>query len=112
MAFYQPQPYYPQQQNYVLPPQQPMLNGKIVESEDIVRATEVPFGGYGIFPRADLSTIFVKQWCADGTTKITSYSPTIEHTEEQPSILEEIRKLSKKIDKLSSKKGKEVAEDE
>ena len=38
------------------------LNGKIVDSEDVVRATEVPIGGYGIFPKADLSEIYIKSW--------------------------------------------------
>ena len=38
------------------------LNGKIVESEDIVRATEIPMGSYGVFPKADLSDIYIKSW--------------------------------------------------
>lgn len=33
------------------------LNGKFVDNYDIVKVTEVPMGGYGIFPKADLSEI-------------------------------------------------------
>ena len=43
-------------------PQPQGLNGKIVDSQDVVRATEVPIGGYGIFPKADLSEIYIKSW--------------------------------------------------
>ena len=48
------------------------LNGKIVESKDIVSVTEIPLGGYGLFPKADLSEIYVKVWNNSGTTETTS----------------------------------------
>jgi len=38
------------------------LNGKLVDSEDMARVTEVPIGGYGIFPKADLSEVYIKSW--------------------------------------------------
>ena len=66
---------------YQQPPQtQPIslqtnLNGKIVDSEDVVRATEVPIGGYGIFPKADLSEIYIKSWNNNGTTSIITFAP-------------------------------------
>ena len=52
-----------------------VLQGKIVDGEEMVRAAEVPFGGYGIFPKADLSEVFVKSWNSNGTTQITTYHP-------------------------------------
>jgi hypothetical protein len=58
----------PQQQNVG-------INGKIVDSEDIVKATEVPIGGYGVFPKADLSEIYIKTWNNNGTTSILTYKP-------------------------------------
>jgi hypothetical protein len=58
----------PQQQNVG-------INGKIVDSEDIVKATEVPIGGYGVFPKADLSEIYIKTWNNNGTTSILIYKP-------------------------------------
>lgn len=81
------QPVYPTQQ-YMNYPQQGMnqqanqaqiqpqlLNGKIVDGIDTVKIQEVPIGGYGVYPKADLSTIYVKEWLNDGTTKIVSYCP-------------------------------------
>ena len=44
------------------------LNGKIVENKDIVSVTEIPVGGYGFFPKADLSEIYLKMWNSSGTT--------------------------------------------
>ena len=57
------------------PPQTLGLNGKIVDSEDVVKATEVPIGGYGIFPKADLSEIYVKTWNNNGTTSVITFQP-------------------------------------
>lgn len=70
-------------QQYPQPPQPPIqpqslqanLNGKIVDSEDVVKATEVPIGGYGIFPKADLSEIYIKSWNNNGTTSIITFIP-------------------------------------
>ena len=63
------QPQQQMQQNFIpqQPQQIPSLNGKIVESKEIVKVTEVPMGGYGIFPKADLTEIYVKTW--DSNTK-------------------------------------------
>lgn len=66
-----------QQQQMNAQPQMNVLNGKIVDSEDIVRATEVPIGGYGVFPKADLSEIYVKSWNNNGTTSVITYQPII-----------------------------------
>ena len=65
----------PQQMNFTqqMPPSQ--LNGKIVDSEEMVRATEVPMGSYGILPKADMSEVFIKTWNPNGTTNITHYKP-------------------------------------
>lgn len=83
----------PQQQSAVLqtaPPQQmpnqPALNGKIVDSEDVVKATEVPIGGYGIFPRADLSEIYIKSWNNNGTTSVITFKPVVPEPAESAQI--------------------------
>lgn len=94
MNYYNPSYYmggYPYTNQYPLPNQQPLqpsypinnqpapqpqsLNGKIVDSEDVVRATEVPIGGYGIFPKADLSEIYIKSWNNNGTTSVITFRP-------------------------------------
>lgn len=85
------------------------LNGKMVDGEEMVRATEVPIGGFGVFPKADLSEIYIKSWNPNGTTSVLSYRPVLQQQEqtqqiEQPindntqQILERIAALENKID--------------
>lgn len=104
MNYYNPSYYmggYPYNNQYPLPSQQPLqpsyqmsnqltpqsqsLNGKIVDSEDMVRATEVPIGGYGIFPKADLSEIYIKSWNNNGTTSVITFRPIVP----EPPIVQE-----------------------
>ena len=88
--------------------QQPQsLNGKIVDSEDVVKATEVPIGGYGIFPKADLSEIYIKSWNNNGTTSIITFKPIIQEAKEPQivednglKIIERLNALDAKIDSL------------
>lgn len=81
------------------------LNGKIVESKDIVTVTEIPLGGYGFFPKADLSEIYVKVWNNSGTTETLTFKPIAkENTNSQENtvnvILEKINALENKINSL------------
>jgi hypothetical protein len=46
-----------------------------VDSEEMVKATEVPIGSYGVFPKADLSEIYLKTWNNNGTTSIIKFTP-------------------------------------
>lgn len=75
----QQQPQYNQQQ-LPMPQMQTAsgLNGRLVESIDVAKVAEVPLGGYGIFPKADLSEIYVKSWNSNGTTSIIPFRPFIE----------------------------------
>lgn len=85
------------------------LNGKIVDSLDVVKVTEVPIGGYGLFPKADLSEIYVKSWNNNGTTSILTFKPIAEtpevavpqKSEEVQKILEQMKILENKIDNLA-----------
>jgi len=88
-------------------PQTPMgLQGKIVESEDMARVADVPMGGYGIFPKADLSEVYIKMWNNNGTTSILTFQPVIkqEPIKENENLtnilLERIKGLEEKIDKF------------
>lgn len=103
----------PQPQQFISQPmapqtQQPQsLNGKIVDSEDVVKATEVPIGGYGIFPKADLSEIYIKSWNNNGTTSIITFKPIIQEVKEPQTvednslkIIEHLNTLDAKIDSL------------
>lgn len=90
----------PQQQN-----PQMGLNGKIVDSADMVRATEVPIGSYGIFPKADLSEIYIKSWNSNGTTSIITFKPIVPETitPAQEGNQGDISQVLQKIEMLENK---------
>lgn len=104
--FYQNYPY----NNNIYQPQNQQnslgtLQGKVVDSIDMVKVNEVPFGGFGIFPKGDLSEIYVKSWNNNGTTQINTYKAVPkEEIKEEPSsnetLLEKINMLNEKIDLL------------
>lgn len=89
--------------NQCMQPQQSVLNGKIVENQEIVKLTEVPIGGYGIYPKSDLSEIYVKTWEPKTrqmevlTYKLESGTPPVDT---QTQILERIDLLEQKLDKM------------
>lgn len=85
----------------------PGLQGKIVDSIEVVKASEVPFGGYSLFPKADLSEIYIKSWNNNGTTRISVYRPLSE--EDMPEqkqadfnsiILQKVTGVEQKIDAI------------
>lgn len=58
--------------------QQMNVIGKIVDSIDVVKATDVPMdGNIYYFPKADGTEIFAKQWQSNGTTRILTFKPFI-----------------------------------
>lgn len=92
--------------------------GKIVESVDMVKATDIPMdGSMYYFPTADGSLVFGKQWLPNGQTRILTFKPV---SEEEPNnlsvaqekfnisafsevlegIQNEIRLINEKIDKI------------
>ena len=110
--------------------------GKIVDSVDIVKATDIPMdGNMYYFPKADGSMVFGKQWLANGQTRILTFkasldeegnnlSSEVEKFKIEPSeeflevfqsmfdgVLERIDKLEKSL-KPNSKAKKEVSADE
>lgn len=109
MNYYPNNSYY---SNYGYQPQQqviPSLQGKVVDSIEMVRVNEVPFGGFGIFPKGDLSEVYIKSWNNNGTTQINTYRPVpIEENKENKEnfshneLLEKINILTQKIDLLMS----------
>lgn len=57
----------------------PSLNGKQVESVEVVKAMDIPLdGSVSYFPIADGSAIVTKRLQLDGTSKTTVYRPVIE----------------------------------
>ena len=58
---------------------QQSVAGKIVDSVDVVKATDIPMdGNIYYFPKADGTEIFCKQWQANGTTRILTFKPCLE----------------------------------
>ena len=89
------------------------LNGRFVDNQDIVRVTDVPYGGCAFFPRADLKEIYAKQWNQDGTTSIVTYRPVAPEVSGQQTeqgidsaifmqILDKVNTLEKKFDEAFS----------
>ena len=99
---YQPQQYYQQL------PQAPSLQGKVVENSEMVRISEIPFGSYGVFPKADLSEIYIKTWNNNGTTKVLTYKPIeMEEKDEVDTnalLLEKITSIENKLDNITQPK--------
>ena len=93
--------------------------GKIVESVDMVKATDIPMdGNMYYFPKADGTEIYAKQFGIDGKTRILTFKPFLDDepnnslTNEEKlkfddfnnvlmGIQEDIRTLNEKIDKIS-----------
>ncbi len=105
--FYQNYPSYFNPQQYAIPQQSQyqtasQLNGKIVDSADIVKATEVPFGGFGVFPRGDLSEVYIKSWNNNGTTQITTFKPIVQEPQIDTSalLLEKINNIEQKLSQI------------
>ena len=93
--------------------------GKIVESMDVVKVTDIPMdGNMYYFPKADGTEIYAKQFGIDGKARILTFKPFLDDelnnslTNEEKlkfddfnnvlmGIQEDIRTLNEKIDKIS-----------
>lgn len=110
-------PYF-QPQRFDQPLQNPMqsslqnrtfLNGKSVDSIDVVKAMDIPLdGSVSYFPLADGSAIVTKQLLNDGTSKTVVYRPV---TNERPSVayvgIEEFNELREDFNNIK-KQLKEI----
>ena len=105
---------------------------KVVESIDMVKATDIPMdGNMYYFPKADGTEIYSKAWLPNGQTRILTFKPvldngpnTLSQNEEKlnfevlgqvlEGIQSDIKTLTEKLDKISkpTRVKKEVAEDE
>ena len=71
-------------QQPVVPAQTPVSNqmtalGKMVDSIDVVKATDIPMDGNTYyFPKADGTEVYCKQWLQNGTTRILTFKPVFE----------------------------------
>lgn len=115
-----PQPQYQPQTNDYMQNIQPnyqktiTLQGKSVDSIEVVKATDIPLdGSVSYFPIVDGSAIVTKQLQADGTSRMIVYKPV---ETQQPKQVEkkEIyiteKELDEKLIKLDNKELKEEIE--
>ena len=127
--FYQPQmqrmaqpipqqPIGQQMQQPIMQPIQPIQNiglqGKSVDSIDVVKAMDINLdGSISYFPLTDGSAIVTKQLQMDGTSKTVVYEPVKEENKEQPKadINEELMNKIKQ-DNSSLKEGMDSIKDQ
>lgn len=69
--------------------------GKVVESMDIVKVTDIPMdGNVYYFPKADGTEIYSKQFMVNGQTRILTFKPVLDDNPNTLSNEEEKMKIS------------------
>lgn len=89
-----------------------ILQGKVVDSLEVVKATDIPYdGSISYFPLTDGSAIITKQLQQDGTSKMVIYKPMIEDESMKPQYITEndLNDLKEQLNNLS---GKYITADE
>ena len=87
-------------QQPIVPAQTPVSNqmsalGKMVDSIDVVKATDIPMDGNAYyFPKADGTEVYCKQWLQNGTTRILTFKPVFEDNPNNVSSNTEKLKIS------------------
>ena len=82
-------------QQPIVPTQTPVSNqmsalGKMVDSIDVVKATDIPMDGNTYyFPKADGTEVYCKQWLQNGTTRILTFKPFLDDNTNNVSSEEE-----------------------
>ena len=101
-----------QQQIQQQMPMQNLSTGKIVDSIDLVKVTDIPMDGNAYyFPKADGSEVYSKRWLANGKTEIERYIKAIETDEKeetkpfdfesmQNDLIERLNAIDSRMEKL------------
>lgn len=86
------------------------LQGKVVDSLDVVKATDIPYdGSVSYFPLTDGSAIITKQLQQDGTSKVMIYKPMLENEDSnKPKYMTEIEFK----EQLKNMDGKYITEED
>lgn len=68
------------QQSMQQPPAQISgLNGRVVEVAENILASDVPMdGSFAVFPKRDLSEVYIKYWTGEGKIATISFKPILE----------------------------------
>lgn len=101
----------PRQATPMYKPTPSVLQGKVVDSLDVVKATDIPYdGSVSYFPLTDSSAIITKQLQPDGTTKVVIYKPDVGGIDTTPKYITEAD-FDEKIKDINSKDLKELKDD-
>ena len=94
----------PRQNQSMYKPQNSIgLQGKVVDSLDVVKATDIPYdGSVSYFPLTDGTAIITKQLQQDGTSKVVIYKPMIDNEENKTKYITE-NDLEKQLKDMDSK---------
>lgn len=88
------------------------LQGKQIDSLDVVKATDIPLdGSISYFPLADGTAIATKQLMQDGTSKITIFKPTDEENPTQQIKYVTENDLKEQLSNFNSKDIKDIKEE-
>lgn len=78
------------------------LQGKVVDSLDVVKATDIPYdGSVSYFPLTDGSAIITKQLQQDGTSKMVIYKPISDNEDNKTHYVTETE-LKEQIDTMTN----------
>lgn len=84
--------------------QQRGINGMIVQSIDNITADSVPMdGSIAVFPKQDLSEIYVKNWNADGTIRTLTFKPVVQDENKETVETDISAILDEKFSELTNK---------
>lgn len=100
----------PRQASQMYKPQNSIiLQGKVVDSLEVVKATDIPYdGSVSYFPLTDGSAIITKQLQQDGTSKVVVYKPILENEKSEVKYMTE-KEFKEQINELN---GKYITEDD
>jgi uncharacterized membrane protein YcaP (DUF421 family) len=88
------------------------LQGKQIDSLDVVKATDIPLdGSISYFPLADGTAIATKQLMQDGTSKITIFKPSNEENQAQQIKYVTENDLKEQLSNFNSKDIKDIKEE-
>lgn len=92
-----------QQQPQTPPPRQTYLPGRVVNSPDDIRASEIPMDGtVAVFPASDYSYVVLKAWNSNGSIQTEIYQHVNPNAEKQedPKFEEFKMALNERLDRL------------
>lgn len=88
------------------------LQGKQIDSLDVVKATDIPLdGSVSYFPLADGTAIATKQLMQDGTSKITIFKPSDEENSVQQIKYVTENDLKEQLSNFNNKDIKDIKEE-